>query len=86
MLDCCPFCTLNQERIISKTKLTVTISDGFPVSPGHTLIIPKRHVASFFELAAGERNEILKALDLVDADREAFLCMRRKHCPERMEF
>ena len=64
MSDNCPFCILDLKRIISETSLTITIRDGFPISPGHTLIIPKRHVASFFELATEERDEILKALDL----------------------
>lgn len=29
--------------------------DGYPVSPGHVLIIPKRHVASYFDLTNHER-------------------------------
>ena len=62
MPDTCPFCTLEPERIIAETELTVTIRDGFPVSPGHTLIIPKRHVASFFDVTDDERNELLLAL------------------------
>ena len=32
----------------------LVIRDGYPVSPGHTLIIPKRHVSSLFELSAEE--------------------------------
>jgi diadenosine tetraphosphate (Ap4A) HIT family hydrolase len=68
MPDNCPFCTLDPERIISETRLTITIRDGFPVSSGHTLILPKRHVASFFELVAGERHEIMMALDLAEQD------------------
>jgi diadenosine tetraphosphate (Ap4A) HIT family hydrolase len=37
--------------------------DAFPISPGHTLIIPKRHVGSFFELESDERAELLALLD-----------------------
>ena len=44
----CPFCTLPPERIIEQTPLALVIHDGFPVSPGHTLIIPRRHVGSDF--------------------------------------
>ena len=36
----CPFCSLAGERIIARTELAVAIRDGFPVSPGHTLVIP----------------------------------------------
>ena len=59
----CPFCSLPKDRIVSASDYTVTIRDGFPVSEGHTLIIPKRHVQSFFELQAIEKTAILQALD-----------------------
>ncbi|MCJ7501310.1 HIT family protein [bacterium] len=59
----CPFCILPPDRIISESDYTVTIRDGFPVSQGHTLIIPKRHVQSFFELKDIEKAAVLQALD-----------------------
>ena len=59
----CPFCTLLPDRIISESDYTVTIRDGYPVSQGHTLIIPRRHVQSFFQLKAIEKAAILQALD-----------------------
>lgn len=59
----CPFCTLNPERIVSDHDLAVVIRDGYPVSPGHSLIIPKRHVKSIFEATAAEREALLRALD-----------------------
>ena len=64
MSDNCPFCTLYPGRIIAETELTITFRDGFPVSPGHTLIIPRRHVASFFEIYEIERKELMLALDI----------------------
>jgi len=36
----CVFCTLAKDRIVAETALVITLGDGFPVSPGHTLIIP----------------------------------------------
>jgi len=36
----CLFCTLAKDRIVAETALVITLEDGFPVSPGHTLIIP----------------------------------------------
>ena len=59
----CPFCSLESDRIISESDYTITIRDGFPVSEGHTLIIPKRHVESFFELQAIEKAAVLQAMD-----------------------
>ena len=43
--------------------LAIARHDLFPVSKGHTLIIPRRHVGSFFETTADERREMLALLD-----------------------
>ncbi|TNF45655.1 HIT family protein [bacterium] len=59
----CPFCSLTPDRIISESEFTITIRDAYPVSDGHTLIIPRRHVQSLFELRATEKVAILKALE-----------------------
>ena len=69
--DRCPFCTLPQERIILQSDLALVIRDGFPISPGHTLIIPKRHVGSFFEVTAEERDSLLRLLDEAKAALDA---------------
>lgn len=58
----CPFCSLAADRVVSESDHTITILDAFPVSEGHTLIIPKRHVQSFFELQTVERTAVLLAL------------------------
>ena len=58
----CPFCTLPQERIIDSNDLALVIRDGYPVSPGHTLIIPKRHIGSWFEITPEEQNAMLNLL------------------------
>lgn len=50
----CIFCNLASERIIAENELCLAIRDGFPVSEGHTLIIPKRHVADYFDLTSDE--------------------------------
>lgn len=39
------------------------IRDAFPVSPGHTLVIARRHVGSFFDLTEAERHDLLALLD-----------------------
>jgi diadenosine tetraphosphate (Ap4A) HIT family hydrolase len=52
----CPFCNLSRRvEIICETATCVAFYDGYPVSPGHALIIPKRHVASYFDLTNHER-------------------------------
>ncbi len=55
----CVFCTLLRERVINENGTAIAIRDGYPVSPGHTLLIPKRHTGSFFELSVQERSDIL---------------------------
>ena len=59
----CPFCSLPPERIIDSNELALVIRDGFPVSKGHTLIIPKRHVGSWFDTSADERAALFALLD-----------------------
>lgn len=62
MTSPCPFCTLPAGRIVHARESAVVIRDGFPVSPGHSLVIPKRHVSSFFEITDHERNDLLTLL------------------------
>jgi diadenosine tetraphosphate (Ap4A) HIT family hydrolase len=50
----CPFCSVPAERVIDSVDLAFAIEDAFPVSPGHTLIVSRRHVESFFELKEDE--------------------------------
>ncbi len=58
----CPFCALPQARIIDSSPYGLVIRDGYPISPGHTLIIPKRHIGSFFELELDEQTDLLGLL------------------------
>jgi len=58
----CPFCSVPTKRIISEDSLTLVIRDGYPVSPGHSLIIPKRHAVSFFDLKDDERISLFRRL------------------------
>jgi diadenosine tetraphosphate (Ap4A) HIT family hydrolase len=68
----CPFCALPDERVVHESEHAVVIRDGFPISPGHTLIIPKRHVASFFEVTDAERTDLMALLAAArdDLDRQ----------------
>ncbi len=58
----CLFCNLPDERIIDQCDHTLTVRDGFPVSAGHTLVIPKRHVATFFDTTEEEQLAISRAI------------------------
>jgi ATP adenylyltransferase len=50
----CFFCSVPSERVIARNELAFAIRDGFPVTEGHTLIIPHRHVVDFFGLTEAE--------------------------------
>jgi diadenosine tetraphosphate (Ap4A) HIT family hydrolase len=70
MMKPCGFCTLAPARVIAENELAVVVRDGFPVSPGHTLIIPRRHIESFFDLAGEERTAMLTLLDSAKTELE----------------
>ena len=55
----CPFCTLPASRIIDSNNVGVVVRDAYPVSPGHTLVIPRRHVSSFFGITETERTGLM---------------------------
>lgn len=62
----CPFCCLSRKvEVICETETCMAFYDGYPVSPGHTLIIPKRHVASYFDLTNHEREAMNMMLQYV---------------------
>lgn len=57
----CIFCDIKE--YVLENELAFAIFDKFPVTKGHMLFIPKRHVANFFDLTKEEREAIF---DLVD--------------------
>ena len=72
----CPFCNLDPERIAFEWSSGWGIWDGFPVSPGHALIIPKRHAATWDDLTDEEKAGAWSAVD------RAILEIRKKHTPD----
>jgi len=55
----CLFCSvleLRNRRFLAQNDSFVAMEDQFPVNPGHTLLIPKRHVSKFTDL---QDNELL---------------------------
>lgn len=56
--DGCPFCGLEGHRAVAENELATAFNDNYPVTEGHTLVIPKRHVSDYFDLHQPERNAI----------------------------
>ena len=59
----CPFCSLPADRTVLSSANAIALRDAYPISPGHTLIVPRRHIGSFFEATAQERVELLALLN-----------------------
>jgi len=59
----CLFCSLGSRKLVAENALAVMIEDAFPVTAGHLLAIPRRHVADYFDLHQPERNAIQRLLD-----------------------
>jgi diadenosine tetraphosphate (Ap4A) HIT family hydrolase len=73
MSNDCLFCdvqTIDRNRIVAENSLAYAIRDGFPVTEGHTLFIPKRHTIDYFGLVPAEVSAInqltLKELNTMD--------------------
>lgn len=64
----CPFCSLSASRVLHSTSHGRVLRDAYPVSDGHALVVPHRHVASLWDLTAEERAGLWA---LVDEVREA---------------
>ncbi|HLF49880.1 MAG TPA: HIT family protein [Methylomirabilota bacterium] len=62
----CLFCT--PRSVTRRNALAYCARDSFPVSPGHSLIMPFRHCASFFELSP---EEVAACMALVGHERQA---------------
>ena len=58
----CIFCKLEKSSKTSNT-LAFVLEDRFPITKGHTLICPRRHAPSFFELGASEQKACLNLID-----------------------
>ena len=50
----CPFCNLHVDQWVDSNQEAIAFYDRFPVSNLHSLIIPKRHVITCFELSNPE--------------------------------
>ncbi len=55
----CIFCTPERE-ILAESALALAVLDSFPVSPGHALVVPKRHVATIFDMTDDEYAECFR--------------------------
>ena len=67
------FGLIEPERVLAMDELFAVVSDKFPVSPGHTLIIPHRPLTRFRELNAAEKTRLLEWVEWSQQHLEATL-------------
>ncbi len=61
----CPFCARDENRVFLHRKHVFALWDGFPVSEGHALIVPYRHIPTWFEASSDERAELFGTIEAV---------------------
>lgn len=61
----CPFCTVDAEHIVVQNELALALLDAFPVTPGHTLVVPRRHIADYFALSPEEQAGVWELVNQV---------------------
>jgi superfamily II DNA or RNA helicase/HKD family nuclease/diadenosine tetraphosphate (Ap4A) HIT family hydrolase len=72
--EACPFCRPQADRLFFVSDLVLGLWDAFPVSPGHALLVTKRHVGDWFAASQEERHALT---DAIDAARRA-ICERHQ--------
>ena len=70
-MSSCPFCRIISGDLgsvrISENELAVAFLDIRPVNPGHTLVVPRRHVASLTDLTAAEAEAVFRLVQQVSS-------------------
>ena len=57
----CPFCLrIQADDVTDVDELAVAFPDGFPVSPGHMLVVPRRHVPGLRDLSGREQAALME--------------------------
>lgn len=64
---------MDTDRIQFADQHGLVVRDAYPVSTGHTLIISRRHIGSFFELSIEEQSGLLTLLTKAKEELDATL-------------
>ena len=63
-MESCIFCNPERE-IIARNESAIAVFDTYPVSPGHALVLPLRHVATIWDLNAAEYDDCFRLVRAV---------------------
>lgn len=64
----CPFCGLDPDGAVAESEHGMALRDVFPVSEGHTLVIPRKHVGSVFELPGAVQQDLWRLVARVRSE------------------
>lgn len=67
----CAFCDIPEDQVIAQNDLALAFFDRYPVNRGHVLIIPRRHVATYFDATPSETKAIANLLAKVKGQLDA---------------
>jgi ATP adenylyltransferase len=59
----CFFCNVRDPQVLDQSDTCFVMRDGFPVTTGHTLVISKRHVETYFDLTPEERADVQRHIE-----------------------
>jgi len=62
MTKSCVFCQVSDEQVVASNETMIAIRDIYPVTAGHTLVIPREHRGDFFDLSSEESVDAFKLL------------------------
>jgi len=65
--EICPFCHPEEKHVFFRGDRVAALWDAFPVTDGHALIVPFRHVASWFDATHAEQEELFRTVAVVRA-------------------
>ncbi len=60
----CPFCEPEEELLLYENSLIRILIDSYPANRGHLLVVPRRHVESWWELSGEEKAALLKGAEI----------------------
>ena len=73
----CPFCQPDEERVFYDADPSfVCLWDGFPLNPGHALIVPRRHIGTWFDASHQEQVRLLEGIQIAKQEIE------KRHQPD----
>ena len=76
--DGSPFLDVPAAEHVAANRSAFAIRDRFPVTPGHTLVVPRRLIATWWEASDEERKDLSRLID------EVKLTLDRRARPRRI--